>query len=420
MLAVDGAGNIFVAASFEGTVTVAGQTFQTAVSGDESLLVVKLDAACRVQWAKAFGASQASIQLAGVAVDADGDVVVGASFSGAQVDFGSGLVGSALGPTRPSAVVFKLGAGGAGLWSHAYTASPGSFLISGYDVGVVDVAVDSRGNTVFLTAMGCPARASCNPGSVDFGGGAVAYTWALVELDANGAFVFAEDASFAGQTVYFQPYSLATGSAGRVWAAGFGDEFDLVAFDANGTQQGVQKVSGAGYASDGSPTVRVDGNDEVFAVAPSPQQTVDGGTLDDTLLYKFSDGGAPSWTPPDAIAKTTANVSWESWPGGGLGVDPSGRALVSSAFAGSADFGAAGTLTSAGGIDSAVLRFDALGHLIGGRRWGGAEDDYALDVAADAAGDAVIAGWSVPPIPDGGSGARSSASYAIFVAKLSW
>ena len=421
MLALDGVGNMYVAASFSGTVNVAGKTLQSSGSGAENLLVVKVDPACRVLWAKTFGAPQAAVQLGGVAADAAGNVVVAGTLTGPPVDFGSGPVG-ALPDSRPSALVFKLGPDGQGLWSHAYLASAGSFLIQGYDVGVVDVAVDSRGNTVFVAAMGCPARASCNPGSVDFGGGPVTFTWSLVELDANGQFVFDANASFPGADVYFDPYSLTTGSAGRIWAAGYGDEFDIVAFDADGHQQGVQKVSGTGYASEGQPTVRVDANDEAFAVAPSAAQLVDGGgTLDDTLLYKFSASGSPSWTAP-AIPKSTANASWADWPGGRLAVDPSGRALVSSVFAGSADFGSVGSLTSAGGLDSAILRFDAQGHLIGGERWGGAEDDYPVDVAVDAAGDAIIVGLSVPPIAlDAGlSISQGSESYAVFVAKLGW
>jgi hypothetical protein len=416
MLALDGAGNMVVAASFRGTVTVAGQTFQTSGAGAASLLVVKVDAACRVLWAKAFGAAQASVELAGVAADAAGNFVVAGTLTGPPVNFGSGPVG-AVPDSRPSAVVFKLGPDGAGLWSHAYEASAGSLLISGDSVRAVDVAIDSRGNTVFATYMFCPPRASCNQGSVDFGGGGVTFTWSLVELDSNGQFVFATDASFAGQSVYFDPYALTTGSAGRVWAAGYGDELDIVAFDGSGQQQGVQKVSGAGYAVAGTLTVRVDANDEVFAVGPSA--LADGGSLYGTLLDKFAAGGSPSWTA--SISRSIANGSWEAWPGGRLAVDPSGSAIVSSAFAGSADFGSAGTLTSAGGIDSAVLRFDAQGRSMGGLRWGGAEDDYPVDVAFDAAGDAVVAGWSVPPVAvDGGPGVLQSASYAIFVAKLGW
>jgi hypothetical protein len=45
-----------------------------------------------------------------------------------------------------------------------------------------------------------------------------------------------------------------------------------------------------------------------------------------------------------------------------------------------------------------------------------------IDVAVDAAGDAVIAGWSIPP-PGGVIGpdaAQSSAPFTVFVAKLGW
>jgi hypothetical protein len=66
-------------------------------------------------------------------------------------------------------------------------------------------------------------------------------------------------------------------------------------------------------------------------------------------------------------------------------------------------------------LDSAVLRFDAQGRLIGAERWGGTGDDQLFDVAADVAGDAVIVGRTfLPAAPDGGE------QGAIFVAKLGW
>ena len=74
-----------------------------------------------------------------------------------------------------------------------------------------------------------------------------------------------------------------------------------------------------------------------------------------------------------------------------------------------------GRLTSAGLGDLVVLRFDAQGRLIGAGRWGGTADDKLFDVAADVAGDAVIAGRSfMLAAPDGG------VHDAFFVAKLGW
>jgi hypothetical protein len=434
MVAPDGAGNLYVAAIFLGTVNVAGQIFQS-VAGYESLLVVKVDPACRVLWAKAFGASKAAIQLGGIAADAAGNVVVAGSLSGAPIDFGSGP--AAPGPTDQSGLIFKLGPNGQGLWTHVYQAP----TLSDAYVSVIDVAIDSHDNTVFAASMAVPASlAGPSPPppvapSVDFGGGAVGFTWSLVELDANGQFVFDADASSPGTNGPFGPKSLTTDSTGRIWAAGSpgsqAGSLAIVAFDASGHPQWVQSVSAPdGYSNAWQPMVRVDDSDEVFMSAGWSALPAGGSWLDEPLLYKFSSSGSPSRTPSAAIPKEawgqldqTSDAWWGApWPGGRLAVDPSGRALVSSAFVGSADFGSAGKLTSAGGFDSAVLRFDAQGRPIGGIRWGGADDDLPVDVAVDAAGDAVIAGWSKPPSSevvdeaDGGSGAH----YAIFVAKLAW
>jgi hypothetical protein len=426
-LALDGAGNMYVAASFVGSVNVAGQTFQSPGSGSESLLVVKLDSTCKVLWAKAFGAAQSAVQVASIAADAAGNVVVAGQLDGAPLDFGSGSVGSPV-SMRPEALVLKLGPDGKSLWSRAYLPSAGSFLIDGYGAEAIDVALDSHGNTVFLAAKGCPPRGACDPGTIDFGGGPVSYTWSLVGLDANGGFVFDANASFAGQSEWFAPSSLTMDAAGHIWAAGFGDQLDIVAFDATGHQQWAQGVSPATQAPLWQPMVRVDANDEAFTAVASEEPSADGGLLDDRRLYKLSASGSASWTPPAAIPaaawdsqfRSTQNQWWAAWPGGRLAVDPSGKAVVASAFAGSANFGSAGSLTSAGGLDATVLRFDAQGHASGAERWGGADDDLPVDVVVDAAGDAVIAGWSVPPFGlDGGLDApQDITNYAIFVAKI--
>ena len=98
----------------------------------------------------------------------------------------------------PAAVVFKLGPDGQGLWSHAY---PASLLFPHADVsGMVDVAVDSHGNTVFVTYM---AVAVLKGPSTCRGLGRLRrrgrhVRWSLVELDPNGQFVFDTDASFCG------------------------------------------------------------------------------------------------------------------------------------------------------------------------------------------------------------------------------
>ncbi len=433
MLALDGAGNMYVAAAFYGTVTVAGQIFDQS-AGTGSLLLVKVDPACKVLWAKAFGASESGVSLAGLAADVAGNVVVAADLSGYPVDFGTGPIGPAS-TSLSVGVVFKLGPDGHGLWSHAY---PGAFL-SHANVSMVDVAVDSHGNTVFVAGMGVggsikgPPPTSPVPASVDFGGGAVTFGASLVELDDNGQFVFNVDASGLGVGGQFSPQNLTTDSTGRILVAGSdsGNPFEIVALDASGHRQWAQNVPPpSGSSNQWTPIIRVDPNADVFTAAAWLQQAADGGYTDDPLLYKFSPSGSPVWTPPAAIPQGVwgpedqvgINGWWATWPAGHLAIDSAGRSVVSSTFAGSADFGSVGKLMSAGNLDSAVLRFDAQGRLIEGGRWGGAQDDVPVDVAVDAAGDAVIAGWSIPP-PGGVIGpdaAQSSAPFTVFVAKLGW
>jgi hypothetical protein len=178
VLALDGVGNLYVAAIFYGTVNVAGQIFQSG--GTESLLVVKVDPACQVLWARAFGAPQAIVGLASIAADAAGDVVVTGSLMNAPVDFGSGPI-APLSSSYGSGTIFKLGPDGKGLWSHGYQAS----ALSGNNVTMAGVAIDSLGNTVFaasMTPVGTVKGTTSGPlqASVDFGGGAVAFSYHLV------------------------------------------------------------------------------------------------------------------------------------------------------------------------------------------------------------------------------------------------
>jgi hypothetical protein len=426
MLALDGAGDMYVAAGFNGTVTVAGQMFQSA--GSESLLVVKLDPSCRVLWAKAFGAAQATVGLGGIAADATGKVVVATSILGASVDFGSGALAPGGAGGDWAGVIFKLGPDGGGLWSHAY---PAAFLSAAH-VTMVDVAIDAHGNIAFAADMSLGSSVKGTvvgavPKSVDFGGGAVTYSATLVGLSANGQFVFSTDVSVSNAS---WPNSLTMDSAGRIWVVGMesGATLPLVvsAFDASGRSQWVQGEGVSGYAAAWDPVVRVDSSDDLFTAQAWAQAIDDGGLLDAPLLYKLSSGGSSSWTPPATIPaaaadpqyRWTSNAWVTAWPGGRLAVDSS--AVVASVFAGNRDFGSVGNLTSAGGLDSVVLRFDTQGSPIGGLRWGGTDDELPVDVAVDGAGDAIIAGWSVPQ-DDGGSGATpASTSYAIFVAKLRW
>jgi hypothetical protein len=71
--------------------------------------------------------------------------------------------------------------------------------------------------------------------------------------------------------------------------------------------------------------------------------------------------------------------------------DASGNVLLAGILAGTADFGG-GPLTSAGGQDVFVAKFDPSGNYLWAERFGDASDQLALGVAVDSSGDAAVAG----------------------------
>ncbi|RLB61464.1 MAG: hypothetical protein DRI90_11310, partial [Deltaproteobacteria bacterium] len=108
--------------------------------GDWDIFIVQLDDAGLYSWSQTYG--DASPQTAaGVAIDAQDDVVLAGSFYG-TVDFGSGAVPSAGGE---DVYVAKLDGGGNALWSAGYGDPQAQHM--------VDVAVDPRGDIVVTGAF---------------------------------------------------------------------------------------------------------------------------------------------------------------------------------------------------------------------------------------------------------------------------
>ena len=83
----DAAGDILLAATFNGTLTANGTTFTS--QGTSDTLVAKFDSQCHLQWTKQIGAVGAGIIVTSVTSDAASDVILGGTFTG-NVDFGFG------------------------------------------------------------------------------------------------------------------------------------------------------------------------------------------------------------------------------------------------------------------------------------------------------------------------------------------
>ncbi|MBI3725225.1 hypothetical protein HY251_14940 [bacterium] len=150
-----------------------------------------------------------------------------------------------------------------------------------------------------------------------------------------------------------------------------------------------------------------------WTVSGAPTKlTLDPGSLDET--GKTTDTVTPFPAPPKVVDPracyeiTATNAAYpgrsaelaQAASGGGSGDDaaaavaafPDGSTVVVGSFSGSAVFGTS-ALSSSGGTDAFVARYDSDGTLAWAQRIGGSGDDAALGVAAFADGTAVVTGY---------------------------
>ncbi|MBU2502419.1 hypothetical protein KJ682_13890 [bacterium] len=198
-VAVDATGNIFLAAVFSSSMTVAGATH--TAKGDPDLIVIKLSPAGQALWAVSAG-STGYDRIGGVAADGAGGCVFGGTFTG-QATLG--------GKTIQGGCVVRLDSDGAVLWIAAPTGT----------VSVDDLARDKAGNVHVAGSYG---------GTASFGGVSLTapavgtdHTYAA-RLAPGGGFIWA---SWVGRSnmVVFQglsahPRRIALDAAGNSYVAG--------------------------------------------------------------------------------------------------------------------------------------------------------------------------------------------------------
>lgn len=148
-VAVDGAGNVFVAAAFRSRVTFENYVEHTN-KGDKDALLFKLDDNGRLRWSTSFGDNHDQEALA-VAVDQAGNVVVTGSFYGA-VDLGQRPLIAA----GAEGFLAKLDPDGSPIWSRAF-GGPG----------------DQSGTALAIDHLGAAWMTGYFSEGIDFGDGVV-------------------------------------------------------------------------------------------------------------------------------------------------------------------------------------------------------------------------------------------------------
>lgn len=406
-MGTDASGNTLIVGSYAGVLDFGGASYTAA--GGVDLFAAKLDPSCAPIWSRSIGAAGNERAL-GVAVDSQGDVLIGGDFAG-TVDFGLGPETSA---GAVDIVVLKLdGATGATAWAGAFGSAGGDSARA--------IAADAQGNVLVTgdftntVTFGGPALVSAGANDVfvvKFNP-AGAHVWSLRAgngLNQSGSSVAADPAGnvvVTGNvqgTINFGLGSLASAGANDIfvvkldpagaplWNHVYGDE---------NNQIGNNVAAGA----DGS-----------VVLASYFEGVVDfgGGALtsaagSNPYLVKLSDAGDHVWSKGFSSASGSQCRS--------VTVGASGDVTIAGTFGGSVDFGG-GALMSAGLTDGFAASFTSGGVLRSAVRFGDAADQAASDARVDALGNLVVVGDFAGSVDLGGSLLTSAGANDMLVARL--
>jgi hypothetical protein len=336
-IVIDGAGNLVVTGSFQGTVDFdggAGQTLLTS-KGSTDIFTAKYSPAGALQWAHRAGGSSQDAGL-GLTVDAAGNVYTTGRFGGKAY----------LNPASGTTILSSHGSSDAFVWKLTATGN----YVWAKDIGGSSTTV---GNALTLDATGHLYVAGAFKGTDDFDpgsgtvsiashGGADAF---VLKLDNNGVFQ---------------------------WVKTFGGGHDDAA---------------TGVAVDGTGRLDVTGTfkskfDLISGLASS---AISSGGDTDVFIAQFDPTGKFTWDRTFGGSGTEQST--------GLGVDALGDIYVTGSFQMTARYSTGSTtIASSGGNDVFLLKVNSSGNLLWQQGAGSPSDDAAAGITVDAAGNAEVTG----------------------------
>jgi hypothetical protein len=260
------------------------------------------------------------------------------------------------------------------------------------------IAVDGSGNC-YITGY---FDGSATFGSTTFTSSG-SYDVFIAKYDAAGNFQWAARAGSSGEdfgrniAVDGSGNSYITGtfrnlaSFGSTTLTSSGDEDIFIArYDASGNVLWAKRAGGTN--KDAAFGIAVDGSGNSYITGEFQGNATFGST---TLTSTSSQ-------PDIFIARYDAsgNVLWAKQAGGNssgdygrnIAVDGSGNSYITGEFEGSASFGNT-TLTSSGGVDIFVAKYDASGNVLWAKRAGGNLEERASGIDLDGSGNTYISGY---------------------------
>jgi hypothetical protein len=399
-VAVDASGDVIVVGSFEGTASFGGASATS--SGSRDVWIAKYTPAGALVWQGTYGGPGEDEALA-VAVDGNGDVIVGGRFQ-QSASFGGAVFTSQGG--FDAFVAKYSGVTGAPVWSRAFGGV--------YHDAATSLAVDGSGNAVVagqysytatfdsttLTSAGFydvfVAKLDAASGAVGWaisGGGTGYDTAGGVTVDVNGDVVLVGTYYGAG-SANFGAGVLPGSSVSQVVLAKY--------HGADGSTVYTRGWGGSGNAFGGG--VATDAQDNVYIVGQAiADLTIAGSDVSSTS------GGFVAELAPDATALTWSYpIPAAGWPdplplnGGAtvalngdrvpqIALDPNGDVVLTTGAPPTGTFGASRSMV-ADHRDFAVARLGPGGLLRWMQRFGGSGDDIGLGVAVDATGTTTVVG----------------------------
>ena len=357
-----------------------------SANGDaKGFFVAKLDAAGHTLWSHAFEATM-SVSSPLVAVDAQGDIVFGSSFSG-TIDLGSGPLTST---ATSDLFLAKLDSDGHTLWSRLYHIAA--------DVG--DIAMDAAGNVILGGLFSS---------DMDFGLGVVHAGFAehgfLVKLDPTGTPLWQKDIDSPDMATV---YGLAVDGTGAITFTGMfktsiGFGFSTTAwrssyvarYDADGTLLWAHQLGGKNgqmaldVAVDGAGNSVVGGwfsapldiGDPAVDLGLAPKMTMDGPIA---CAIRYDPKGKVTWghcfyASPDALSQTNQRMN-------GVAFGPAGQIWMTGQFTRAIDFGGGALKNPTNVTRVFVAELSASGKQIGAAEYG----TTSGNVGAASTGDGIL------------------------------
>jgi hypothetical protein len=405
--AADPSGNVWITGRALGVVNFGLSSSDFGTTND-GMYLVKYSSSGTNLVIKGWGYTTNQFGTA-LACDLSGNVILAGSFSN-TINVGGGIFTSFGGN---DIILAKFNSAGTHVWSKQF-GDPSTQVPNG-------VAVDAAGN-VYVTGF--------FQGTVNFGGGGLVSTGGstdifLAKYDPAGNHVWSKR---FGETATQNAVGIAVSASGDVaitgLMAGSADFGGGLITSAGSNDTYVARFNTAGsyvFAKRFGDSVAQVGN--AIGFDPSGNVVAAGhflGTIDfgggalttaggnDVYLVKLDPAGNHVWSKRfgDASAQTTSSVV----------VDGGGAIVLTGSMAGTTNFGG-GNLTSAGGNDIFLARFDNDGTHIWSARYGDGSDQHPACVRVDAANNIVLAG-DVFGTTDFGGGPLVASGQDIFLARF--